>query len=148
MALVDLAQQLRERDVLRRRALTWILEQREERQQQQDDDDPEGEIAQIGVHRFSFVVARIAALSPSDVSLDRHEGIPRSTIAQSRCRPARCQGNYARLFNPFWRDSGPKKWRPMRQVVKTPGGIMTDAAVPGLLFQPVPLACLAPGRRR
>ena len=33
--------------------LARILEQREQRQQQQDDDDPEGEIAQIGVHRKS-----------------------------------------------------------------------------------------------
>jgi hypothetical protein len=30
------------------------LKQREQRQQQQDDDDPEGEIAQIGVHRVSL----------------------------------------------------------------------------------------------
>src|SRR4029077_9993294 len=58
-----------ERDILRGSALTGILEQREQRQQQQDDDDPEGEIAQIGVHRFSFVVARIAAFVLSDLSL-------------------------------------------------------------------------------
>jgi hypothetical protein len=38
------------------------LEEREQRQQQQNDNDPEGEIAQIGVHRSSFVVARIAAV--------------------------------------------------------------------------------------
>ena len=48
--LVDLAQQLRKRDVLRGRALTRILEKREQCQQQQDNDDPEGEVAQIGVH--------------------------------------------------------------------------------------------------
>ena len=64
VVLVDLAQQLRERNVLRGRALTRILEKREQCQQQQDNDDPEGEIAQIGVHRSSFVVARIAALCP------------------------------------------------------------------------------------
>ena len=62
VVLVDLGQQLRERDVLRGRALTRILEKREQCQQQQNYDDPEGEIAQIGVHRSSFVVARIAAL--------------------------------------------------------------------------------------
>jgi hypothetical protein len=44
-ALVDLAQELRERDVLRGRALAWILKQREQREQQQDDNHPEGEIA-------------------------------------------------------------------------------------------------------
>ena len=49
-ALLDLVEQLREGDVLRRRALARILEQREQRQQQEDDDHPEGEIAQIGVH--------------------------------------------------------------------------------------------------
>ena len=53
-ALIDLVQQLRERDVLRGGALARILEQREQRQQQQDDDHPEGEIAQIGVHQASF----------------------------------------------------------------------------------------------
>jgi hypothetical protein len=41
--------------------LAGILEQREQRQQQQNDNNPKGEIAQIGVHRVSFVVARIAA---------------------------------------------------------------------------------------
>ena len=54
--------QLRERDILRGRPLTRILEEREQCQQQQDNNDPEGEIAQIGVHRTSFVAARIAAL--------------------------------------------------------------------------------------
>jgi hypothetical protein len=44
--------------------LTRILEEREQCQQQQNNNDPEGEIAQIGVHRSSFVVARIAALCP------------------------------------------------------------------------------------
>ncbi len=63
--LIDLRQQLRERDVLRRGALTRILEQGEECQQQQDDDDPEGEIAQIGVHSDSFVAARTATVCPS-----------------------------------------------------------------------------------
>ena len=48
--LVDLAQQLRKRNVLGGRALTRILEEREQCQQQQDNDYPEGEIAQIGVH--------------------------------------------------------------------------------------------------
>ena len=61
---VDLGQKLRERDILRGRALTRILEEREQCQQQQDNNDPEGEIAQIGVHRTSFVAARIAALCP------------------------------------------------------------------------------------
>jgi hypothetical protein len=41
--------------------LARILEKREQRQQQKYDYDPKGEIAQIGVHRVSFVVARIAA---------------------------------------------------------------------------------------
>src|SRR5262249_7513679 len=48
--LINLAEQLGERDVLRGRALTGVLEEREQRQQQQDNDDPEGEVAQIGVH--------------------------------------------------------------------------------------------------
>ena len=52
-ALIDLGQQLRERDVLRGGALTRILEEREQRQQQQDDDHPEGEIAEISVHQAS-----------------------------------------------------------------------------------------------
>jgi hypothetical protein len=62
--LIDLAQKLREGDVLRGGALTGILEEREQCQQQQDNNDPEGEIAQIRVHRSSFVAARIAALFP------------------------------------------------------------------------------------
>jgi hypothetical protein len=61
VVLIDLGQELRERDILRGRALTRILEEREQCQQQQNYDNPEGEIAQIGVHRSSFVVARIAA---------------------------------------------------------------------------------------
>jgi hypothetical protein len=64
VALIDLGQQLRERDVLGRRALTRILEEREQCQQQKDNDDPEGEVAQIGVHRISFVATRIAAFCP------------------------------------------------------------------------------------
>jgi hypothetical protein len=79
VVLVDFAQKLRKRDVLRGRALTRILEKRKQRQQQQDNDDPEGEIAQIGVHRSSFVVARIAALSPWAVSLGLPRGNPRIT---------------------------------------------------------------------
>ena len=78
MALINFAEELRERDILRGRALTRILEEREQRQQQQNDNDPEGEIPQIGVHRSSFVVARIAALCPWQYPLGRHEGIPRS----------------------------------------------------------------------
>jgi hypothetical protein len=60
--LIDFSQELRERYVLRGRALTRVLEEREQCQQEQDNNNPEGEIAQIGVHRTSFVVARIAAL--------------------------------------------------------------------------------------
>jgi hypothetical protein len=48
------------------------LEEGEQRQQQQDDNYPEGEIAQIRVHRSSFVAARIAALFP----LGRLKGAP------------------------------------------------------------------------
>jgi len=62
VVLIDFGQKLRERDVLRGRALTRVLEEREQCQQQQDNNNPEGEIAQIGVHLSSFVVARIAAL--------------------------------------------------------------------------------------
>ena len=100
VALIDLGQELRERDVLRGRALARVLEEREESQQQQNDNDPEGEVAQIGVHRSSFVAARIAALCPWVVSLGRREGSPRSTAIQSRCRPGPCQGNYVGLFSP------------------------------------------------
>ncbi len=64
LVLIDLAQQLREGDFLRGSALTRILEERKQCQQQQNNNYPEGEIAQIGVHRSSFVVARIAALCP------------------------------------------------------------------------------------
>jgi hypothetical protein len=53
-ALIDLIEQLRERDVLRGGVLARVLKQREQGQQQQDDDDPQGEIAQIGVHRVSL----------------------------------------------------------------------------------------------
>jgi hypothetical protein len=60
MTGVNFRQQLRERDVLRGSALARILKQREQCQQEQNNNDPEGEIAQIGVHRSSFVVARIA----------------------------------------------------------------------------------------
>ena len=52
-ALIDLTEQLRERNVLRGGVLAGILEQREQRQQQQDDDDPQREISEIGVHRMS-----------------------------------------------------------------------------------------------
>jgi hypothetical protein len=51
------------------------LKEGEQRQQQQDDNYPEGEIAQIRVHRSSFVAARIAALislgSPQGITLGR-----------------------------------------------------------------------------
>src|SRR5207237_4750671 len=86
-------------DVLRGGALARILKEREQRQQQQNNDDPEGGIAQIRVHRFSFVVARIAASCPSDVSPGNHEEIPRSTTMQFKCRSPCCQGNHAGLFN-------------------------------------------------
>jgi hypothetical protein len=68
LVLIDLGQQLRERDVLRGRTLARVLEERKQCQQQQNNNNPEGEIAQIGVHRSSFVVARIAALCPWVVS--------------------------------------------------------------------------------
>jgi hypothetical protein len=53
-ALVDVIEQLRERDVLRSRMLARILEQGEQSKEQQDDDDPQGEIPQIGVHLKSL----------------------------------------------------------------------------------------------
>jgi len=53
-ALVDIAEQLRERDVLRGGVLAGILEQREQRQQQQQNDHPKGEIAEVGIHRMSL----------------------------------------------------------------------------------------------
>ena len=53
-ALIDLVEELREGDVRATRALAGILEQREQRKQQQDDDHPQGEIAQIRVHRMSL----------------------------------------------------------------------------------------------
>ena len=53
-ALVDLVQELRERDVLGGGVLAGVLKQREQRKQQQDNDDPQGEIAQIGVHFLSL----------------------------------------------------------------------------------------------
>ena len=49
-ALIDLVEQLRERNVLRRRVLARVLEQREQREQQQDNNDPQSEISEIGVH--------------------------------------------------------------------------------------------------
>ncbi len=54
-ALIDLGEQLREGNVLRRGTLPRILEQGEQREKQQHDDHPEGEIAQIGVHPVSFM---------------------------------------------------------------------------------------------
>jgi hypothetical protein len=59
--LLDLVEELRERNVLRGAALTGILKQREQGQQQQDDDHPEGEIAQVGVHPTSFVTSRMTS---------------------------------------------------------------------------------------
>jgi hypothetical protein len=44
-ALIDFAEQLRERNILRGRTLARILEQREQGEQQKDDNHPEGEIA-------------------------------------------------------------------------------------------------------
>ena len=77
-----------ERDILGRGTLTGILEQREQRQQQQDDDDPEGEIAQIGVHRISFVVARIAAsLSCRTYPVATRESPPRPHCNLGAARP-------------------------------------------------------------
>ena len=64
LALIDLAQELRERDVLRRGALAGILEQREQRQQQQNDDHPEGEVAEIGVHPKSSFLPRASHGTP------------------------------------------------------------------------------------
>ena len=60
LAGVDLAQKLRERDVLRRGALAGILKQREQRKQQQNDDDPESEVAEIGVHPKSSFLPRLS----------------------------------------------------------------------------------------
>jgi hypothetical protein len=57
-ALVDLVEQLRERNVLGRRALAGILEQREQSEQEQDNDDPEREITEIGVHPVSSAPVR------------------------------------------------------------------------------------------
>src|SRR5262249_48938625 len=48
--LLDLIEELRERDFLRLRPLAGILEQREQCQQQEDDYDPKGKIAQIRIH--------------------------------------------------------------------------------------------------
>jgi hypothetical protein len=53
-AVIDVAEQLREADLLRTGIVARILKQREQRQQQQNDDDPQGEIAQIGVHLDSL----------------------------------------------------------------------------------------------
>jgi hypothetical protein len=55
-ALIDLAQKLRERDFLRLRARTLSLKQLEQSKEQKNDDHPEGEIAQIGIHRASLLV--------------------------------------------------------------------------------------------
>ena len=57
-ALIDLAEQLRERDVGRSRALPRVLEQSEQSQQQKNDNHPEGEVTQIGVHPASLFTAR------------------------------------------------------------------------------------------
>ncbi len=43
-SLINLGQKLRERDVLRGRALAGILEKREQRQQKQDDNYPKREV--------------------------------------------------------------------------------------------------------
>ncbi len=63
--LIDLVEELREGNVLRRGALARILEQGEQREQQENDDHPEGEIAQIGVHPLSFMTVGGTAARPS-----------------------------------------------------------------------------------
>jgi hypothetical protein len=72
--LINFGEELRERDVLRGGALTGILEKREQRQQQQNDNDPEGKIAQVRVHRSSFVAARNRGLIPLWVATRVHPG--------------------------------------------------------------------------
>ena len=73
--LIDLGEQGRIVDFLGLRALVRILEQHHQSHHQKEDDDPEGEIAQIGVHRSSLSAAR-----RGPVALCRkaslHEGCP------------------------------------------------------------------------
>ena len=57
-SLVDLVEQLRERDVLRGGPLPLTLEQGEQCEQQQDDDDPQGKVTKIGVHSASLSARR------------------------------------------------------------------------------------------
>jgi len=95
VVLVDFGQELRERDVLRGRALTRVLEKREQCQQQQNYDDQRAKIAQVGVHRSSFVVARIAASFPWAVHWAGAEGKPSVGYITSRCHPRSLQGNHA-----------------------------------------------------
>src|SRR4029077_2231132 len=62
--LIDFIQQLREGNVLRRRALTRVLEQGEQREQQQNDNHPKGEVPQIGVHPVSFTAGWASPADP------------------------------------------------------------------------------------
>ena len=81
-ALVDLVQELRERNVLRRRPLARILEQREQRKQQQNDDHPEGEVAQIGVH----LAVLVAAVSRGDICIPIHKSWRLRVPPSRQCR--------------------------------------------------------------
>src|SRR5713226_5916120 len=56
LALINVIEQLRKRNILRYRPLSGVLKNREQRQQQQNDDHPEGEIAQIGIHPTTLMV--------------------------------------------------------------------------------------------
>ncbi len=89
--LIDIAQKLRERNVLRGRALTRILKQREQGKQEQDNDHPQGEIAQIGIHLLSLVrgVCGHARTIRARKSWRLH--VP--CHCQCRQRDAPCQGN-------------------------------------------------------
>ena len=99
-AVLDLVEELRERDFLRLGALARILEQREQRQQQQDDDDPKGEIAQIGVHSARSLCPACCAGAPQGGKVDddcRSWPIHVHPGTQFRSRTGVCQGNWSIL---------------------------------------------------
>src|SRR5262249_28190672 len=101
--LIDVGKEAGIGDLVRRRVLPGILEQREQRQQEQDYDDPEGKVAQIGVHPASFSTHRC----PGGPFWPATRGTgPRAPPATGR------PGGYAHknipliLINPPW---GPRK---------------------------------------
>jgi hypothetical protein len=98
LAGINVIEQLRERDVLRNRALPRVLEYREKRQQQQDDNHPEGEIAQIGIHPATLKGSSV----PGRTGFPAAAAIPTGSNVSVRLAAAKQAGSISLNIAPHW----------------------------------------------